>query len=201
MNPHSDVIARLQLYNERAVKLGESTFLKQVLAGHPVFHLHGGPFHAIRKGEPDPEAMEAFLLTFRLFLQDRDGLSFRKIGQLYEELPISGSLKGEVEVIRTDLNHYLDGPSPFVIFGKTTKRRELLMTWLYGELAHLNPEHRTRLREWRVDDGTRPLFQHEFEGIVTHVTQAVFWIRQVNVRAIAELQNGRAGPGIPVANA
>jgi hypothetical protein len=59
--------------------------------------------------------------------------------------------------------------------------------WLYGELAHVNPDKRAILERWGVAADVRSLFQFEFEVIVTQLTQAVFWIRQVNLRAIAEL--------------
>ena len=102
--------------------------------------------------------MKAFLLTFRLFIQDRDGLSFRAIASLSARLPISEHLKQKIAEIREQVNHYLDGCSLVVIDGHTVSRRTLLETWMYGELAHLNPDRRATLRLWRVADDVRPIF-------------------------------------------
>jgi hypothetical protein len=136
--------------------------------------------------------MKAFVLTFRLFLQDRDGLSFRAIDELFSSLPVSAQLRSEVAAIRADVNAYLDGHSPFVIDTDTVSRRELLHAWMYGEVAHVNPEKREILRQWRVADDVRPLWQHEFESVVLQLTQSVFWLRQVIIRAIAELTPDQA---------
>src|SRR5437879_6089579 len=92
-----DDLALLGLYNERASELNDSSFLRDIRAGSgPIFHLHSGPFRAVRECEPSTEAMKAFLLTFRLFIQDRDGLSFRAIAGLFAKLAISEHLKQEV---------------------------------------------------------------------------------------------------------
>src|SRR2546423_484752 len=122
-----DDLALLRLYNERASELNDSSFLRDLRAGSgPIFHLHSGPFRAVREGGPSQEAMKAFLLTFRLFIQDRDGLSFRAIVSLFAKLPIGEHLKQEIAEIRDEVNGHLDGCSPFVIDGETISRRELL---------------------------------------------------------------------------
>ena len=131
--------------------------------------------------------MKAFVLTFRLFIQDRDGLSFRAIASLYSSLPVSTELRKEIGEIRQGLNDFLDSCSPMVVNGLTISRRELLDAWMYGEVAHLNPDKREILQSWRVADDVRPLWQHEFETVILRVTQFVFWVRQANVRAIEEL--------------
>jgi hypothetical protein len=184
----ADHLALLRLYNERATELNESSFLRQIRDGPgTTFTLHGGPFRAVRVGGPEHEAMKAFLLTFRLFLQDRDELSFRKIDERYAEMPVSVGLRVEVAGIRKHVNTYLEQRSPFVIRGEKITRRQLLDVWLHGELAHVNPDKRAVLSRWGVAEDVRPLYQFEFEVIVTELTQAVFGIRQVNLRAIAEL--------------
>jgi hypothetical protein len=181
-------LAQLCLYNERAAELNESSFLRQSRDGlGTTFTLLGGPFRVVRVGGPEHEAMKAFLLTFRLFLQDRDELSFRKIDERYAEMPVEGGLKMEVAGVRRHVNTYLDQRSPFVIRGEQITRRQLLNVWLNGELAHVNPDKRAILDRWGVAEDLRPLYQFEFEVIVTQLTQAVFWIRQVNLCAIAEL--------------
>jgi hypothetical protein len=59
---------------------------------------------------------------------------------------------------------------------------------MYGKLAHVNADKRDVLQRWRVDTDVEPLYQYEFEGILVPLTQAIFWIRQVNSRAIEQLR-------------
>jgi hypothetical protein len=178
---------QLQFYNAKASELNNSTFRRQAQERDTSFQLLPVPFRAVRENGPDEEAMKAFVLTFRLFLRDRDGLSFREIEQLYESIPVGEGLRKEIREIRAGVNEYLDADSPFVIFGEEISRRDLLDTWMWGEVAHFNAPKRERLAEWRVADDVRPLFQHEFETVMLRVLQSIFWVRQANLAALAEL--------------
>jgi len=182
-------IELLELYSELAAELNESSFLREIREGRSTtFQLLGGPFRAVREGGPSAEAMKAFLLTFRLFDQDRDGLSFKKMRELYGKLPVSQDLVNETELICQYVDRYLEGPSPFVIAGESIERRKLLRVWMYGKLAHVNADKREILEQWKVDRDVEPLFQYEFESILIPITQAIFWMRQVNMRAIKQLK-------------
>ncbi len=180
-------ISHLKLYNERAIKLKESSFLKSVQESNVTLRLLGNPFRVVREGGAGQEVMEAFVLSLRLFMQDRDGLSFRKIEDLYNSVPVGPQLKNEITEIRTSLSVYLDGSSPLVINDKAISRRELLTVWLNGEIAHVNREHRARLKSWSVDEDIRAFFQFEFETVITTVAWAVDAVREVNERALLEL--------------
>lgn len=178
-------IAVLQLYNQRAAELNDSSFLHHVRSSPATsFNFAIKPFRVVSHHQPSNEALKAFVLTFRLFIQDRDGLSFRAITKLLTNSAIESSLKQEIVEIRDEVYEYLGENSPFVIYGNPILRRELLQTWMYGEIAHVNQKERAVLRQWTLTDDLRPLFQHEFETILIHLTQAVFWVRQVNIRAI-----------------
>jgi len=136
--------------------------------------------------------MKAFVLTFRLFHHGkRDGLTLREVAAAYGRLGVSDPLKAELQAIREQVTRYLAGPTPLDLFGERITRDELLNVWLYGELAHRNPEKQARLDEWQVGDDVRPIFQHEFESIVAGFLQAIFWVRNNNLSALAEL-DGRA---------
>jgi hypothetical protein len=183
--------AQLRLYNAKAQKLNESTFVAQARVGRPIIRFLAGPFRVVREGGPDEEAMEAFVLTFRLFVQStkRDGLSFQEIDALYDSLPVSARLRREVADIRADINRFLDSASPMIVDGTVVTRRDLLMTWLYGEVAHQNPSRREQLAKWRVGDDDRPIWQHEFETVMLRVLQSIFWMRQANIAALAEMDD------------
>src|SRR5437764_10886994 len=137
----------LRLYCEKASELNDSAFLRAVRDGpRTTFQLGGKPFRAVREGGPSTEAMKAFVLTFRLFLQDRDRLSFRVIEKLISALPVASQVKSEAATIRGSVNAYLDRVSPLVIESQAIRRRSLLDAWLYGEVAHVNSAKREILR-------------------------------------------------------
>jgi hypothetical protein len=181
-------IALLRLYCEKASELNDSAFLLAIREGpRTTFQLGGQPFRAVREGGPSTEAMKAFVLTFRLFLQDRDRLSFRAMESLLSALPVESQVKSEAVTIRGSVNAYLDRFSPFVIKSEAIPRRSLLDAWLYGEVAHVNPDKREILRGWRVEDDVRPLWQYEFESVVVHLTGYIFALRLVILRALDAL--------------
>ena len=183
---HIDSIARLELYNARAAKLEGSTFLQNILDSNVTLRLLAKPFRVVREGGPEQDAMEAFVLSLRLFIQDRDGLSFRRIKQFYDTIAVSQQLRDEIGAIYTRLNRYLDGSSPLIINDAVISRRELLTVWMNGELAHVNAEYLERLKAWTVKDDIRPFFQYEFETIIARVAWAVEAVRKVNERALEE---------------
>lgn len=187
----TEAIELLELYAVQAAELNASSFLKAIREGpSTTFQFEPGQFRATRNGGPSADAMKAFVLAFRLFIQEKDGLSFRRMAQLYPNLPVSASLVAEAGKITQQVNAFLQGPSPFVILGESIDRHTLLSVWLYGRLAHVNKDKREVLQRWQVDEDIAPLFQHEFESIIVGLTQAVFWMRQVHLRALDELRRG-----------
>lgn len=181
-------IATLQLYNDLAAELNHSSFLNHVKSSSGTsFRFETSPFRILPQGQPSDEALKAFLLTFRLFIQERDDLSFRAIAKLLTESPIQTLLKREIVEIQEEVDDYLTRPSPFEIYGERISRGALLSTLMYGRLAHVNREKRATLERWTVRDDAYPMFRHEFEVIVIRLAQEVFWVRQVNLQAIVEL--------------
>src|SRR6266516_220888 len=104
----------LQLFNDKADKLESLNFTKSIQSGG-----FGLTFHATNEGAeisphgPDSEAVDAFVLTMRFFIQDRDGISFEKTAQRYQALPVKQELKDQVTAVRDGINNYLDQMSPF----------------------------------------------------------------------------------------
>jgi hypothetical protein len=184
----NDFAERLLEFNRRAEKLSRSTFLREMRENRRTFLLGGSPFRAVREGAPDHEKMQGFLLGLRLFLQDMDGISIRKVAEGYEAWPSVASLAPRVQKLREQLNTYLDGNTPLEIFGERISRRALLEAWLYGELAHATPKHMATLRRWRVEDDMRPIYQHEFENVIATVGKAVFALRSINEEALEALK-------------
>jgi hypothetical protein len=184
----SEAIETLSLFNEKATELERSSFLETWKTnGSGSFDLIPGPFRAVRKGGPSAESLKSFLLTFRLFHADRDGISIREISKLYERIEVDPIVRNRITTIRTELQEYLDGITPLIVNRQQIARRDLLDTWLYGTAAHLNRNKRRRLKSWSVEDDVRPLFEHEFEVIILTVLRAILLVRATNMLTMQQL--------------
>ena len=182
-----DARTLLALYNQKATQLNASSFVTHVRTQRTQFTFAAAPFRVLREGGPTSEAVDAFVLTLRLFLVVRDGLTFPQVRLLYAKLPVPEELQNRVFAICDEVSKYLDGPTVFDFYGERPTKREFFKTWLYGEVAHVNSDKRARLRKWGIDRDTRPLIEREFEAIMVALLQAIFWIRQENIAAMLQL--------------
>jgi hypothetical protein len=85
-------IEALELFNEKADKLLDSAFVGALVSGKTEATISGrrqenGSFEItpVLRG-PSPEAVDAFVLTFRFFIQDNETTSLRSIATIYEEI-------------------------------------------------------------------------------------------------------------------
>jgi hypothetical protein len=134
---------------------------------------------------PDDEAVDAFLLTIRLFYQDRDGISIRALAKIYERATVPQHLRDEFRRVRNALNDRLDSnPSiGFEIDGVILSRRDLLEVFLYGGHAHVNPDKRLIYEHWR-EFPIFPFMTNEFLATLGELFNCVRWIRDINRRLL-----------------
>ncbi len=85
---------------------------------------------------PDDEAISAFILKYRLFIQSKDDISLRKIDKLYSTLPIEKEYYEKFKDKRKSFNNNLDQPANVTMKNHTvTKRKSMLC--LFMELGHI----------------------------------------------------------------
>ena len=184
----SEAIRILRLFNEKAAKLEQSTFAKSVET-QPI------GFSAVQRGDhvdlfvtgPEPEAVEAFVLTLRFFVQDNESTSFRKMASLYDELEITQELITQVQEGRAAINAFLDQNSHMTVHGKTLSNREIFEVFLWGGLAHANPAKKRIFDDWAADDHLFPLMQMAFHDILVELLRFIFWMRDHNLFALKAL--------------
>lgn len=62
---------------------------------------------------PDETAIDAFVLTLRLFFQDKDGISVRQLSGIYQAADADQTQR--FEHVRKQLNDHLDGDSGLAV--------------------------------------------------------------------------------------
>jgi hypothetical protein len=195
MNSIQELKETLKLFNEKVGKLDELSFTKYIKTAKTGISIsskrnESGLFDtSFERRGPSQESVEAFLLTFRLFLQNNDRISIGSLAKYYSAGILSIDLETEFQDIRNVLNGYLNDPHKFRYNenGKILTRREMMDMFLYGDLAHLNTSHRDRHQFWtQTELGSEMAFQ-EFIVIISGVLKAIWWFRDLNNKALEEL--------------
>lgn len=128
---------------------------------------------------PNQEQLEAFLLTFRKFIQQKDQCSFKYLANnVLDDPNISDEWKEAFTKLRGDLNNFLDDKPSFmpIQFEKESvaSRKEILRTFIYGMYAHDENEKRANLEKWRNKNKLlEGIFDTQFLRTVIGVSGAI----------------------------
>jgi hypothetical protein len=186
-------LASLRLFNEKAEKLLNTRFVKYLEETGKLsvgISANKGQEVQVTRILPDQHAIDEFVLTFRFFYQDApEKSSFRQISQTYEKLPISIELKENFANWRKGLNEYLDKKINMTIYDKNPSRRELLDIFIYGDLAHANPQKKAIYDEWRKMGFVYPMLEMQFCDVLEVVLRAILSVAEINKKTMKELEN------------
>ncbi len=139
--------------------------------------------------EPDDDAIDAFLLTFRFFVQDGDGISFRCLADHVSTDPVlSERWKQEFMKVHQSVVSWLSESSLFTAFGHTPTLEEIRDVFLYGDLAHMNERRRgpsgqtprQQFETWRQEKYLYPVYHHEFLQFLSHMLQAILYVAMLS---------------------
>ncbi len=137
---------------------------------------------------PTGEQVDAFVLTLRLFMQDNDQISIRRMADLVANLPVSANLRGRFQELRENLNAYLDATATFVVADDSPTRREVLETVLYGNLSHLNAANIERYQSWTAHPGTEHFVNFDFAKVIDMFLRTLVRMADTCRRALWELE-------------
>ena len=181
----------LRLFNEKAEKLARLSFVEKMNEPDIAFTLHfdsltpGGPHIAHERKGPDEETIDAFVLTFRFFIQDGDQTSFCDMEKHYSAAPIDDALRQEFVDLRKRVNDYLDSLVNINYNKEDLTRRRIMDVCLYGGLAHANEEKRRLYKTWMSDPmGVGKLIEHFFVSILADIQLAIARVKELNERAL-----------------
>ncbi len=116
--------------------------------------------------QPGDEVRDALLFNIRLFIQDKDVISLRRLQDLYTDEGISNEWKEYVQEFRNELNARLNRIAAEGPKGKLT-HRDVLDMFLYGSLGHKIPNDKARklYEKWITDDIQYELLHNTFHTV------------------------------------
>jgi hypothetical protein len=170
----------IELFVEKAHKLAEFKFdehVKRVGLNWRASRTENDDW-VLEFGLPDEKERDAFLLTFRLFIQDNEPYSFQNLGKLNDS-SLSGDFTSELSKVLRVYFDYLSSHSVYTVnlFEGRPTREEMLKTVLYGGLAHTNnPARMKRFKDWSRDDIRANLLLQEFAAILVQVMAFIKYI-------------------------
>jgi hypothetical protein len=185
-------LSSLKLFNEKAERLLNTRFVKHLEETRKLsvnISAKKGQGVQVTRILPDQDAIDAFVLTFRFFIQDNETSSFRQISQTYDKLPISSELKKNLVDWRKGLNDYLDKNTSVAIQGKNLSNRELLDIFIYGGLAHANTQKKAIYDNWKKMGLVYQILEVEFCSVLETVLRAILYVAGMNKKAMEETEN------------
>lgn len=177
----------LSLFVEKANKLLSLSFIKSITErGGLDLNISWNANEGLNviRGGPGDEAVDAFVLTFRFFIQNNERVSFGSLNdQVMADSGVSDAWKTEFTRIRAELNEYLDARPTinYAVDGKSiSSNRELLDTFVYGGLAHANVQKRQVFEAWRSDQMAFQLLQFQFATILVNTLKAISYMAHLS---------------------
>jgi hypothetical protein len=131
---------------------------------------------------PDNEKSDATLFTFRLFLQENEKYSFKKIKHLIKDVGLSEEFRSKMSEAYKRyvdlLNHRpVDIHPDFFEVGEYPTCGDILEVVMYGDMAHTNnPEKRRKYQYWTRDDIRKYVLLQHFWFIVSEVLKLIYRI-------------------------
>jgi len=186
----------MRLFIERVDKLRNSSYIKGIVdAGGLKLKIKGDM--ATKTVQFDhtpinPEHLDAFLFTLRLFIQQKDSISIKRIGSMISSLKVSKEPRDRFLKQQDYLNRFLNESSMMKTDGKPWKHEEVLRTVLYGYRAHLKteqPEYQ-RYKEWNLNPFAPSYLTFIFHNILVTYMESLN-VMANNCRLILDELNGQ----------
>lgn len=177
---------RLEEFVERAEKIRTYSYLdgKDKMVGFTINKVEDN--WQVDYYQPSDEQRDALLLHLRIFLQDKDNVSFGKLAELHDDPEISEQWKTKFELERRILNIRLD---QIAAESKTEKitHRDILNMFLYGRIAHNQPGDKPNklYRKWVNSEVAYNDMHNTFHTIIVWLLRAVL---NISLASREELQ-------------
>jgi hypothetical protein len=179
-----DDLKSFMSFMDKANKLLNSTFSKEMAGKAGVDITWEENEQVVFHRGPNDEFTDAFVLTFRFFIQDNEMISFRNMSRSFESELVSDEIREQFKEAKIHLNNYLNGNTTFNVDGYIT-RRELLHVFVYGELSHSNPVKKKTYDSWMSNELMAPLMKNEFRYILHDVLQVISFVGGLSDKVVS----------------
>jgi hypothetical protein len=185
----------LELYDELVDELMSCEFTRYMAENGTEFSLdfqmQGKHSMTIERRSPSREAVKAYLLTFRMFIQQHDAVSMACANAAFPKLvaedeTLSLFFREQVRDCAHHMNAYLDAVDPcaVTINGVTPTRRDIMDKIIYAAFAHANKSKRKTVQQWRGLPPAYDMYEDIFHGIIYTL---LFYLRKLQFRVKEEL--------------
>jgi len=172
MNPASR--KRLEDFVERVEYLQSLSYLENAndLVGGKITQVDGK--WQVEFYQPNDEKRDALLFNLRLFVQDKDDISIRRLAEQYSDPDISDKWKQEHHSIRNELNTRLDRIAAEEPKGKITYR-DVFYMFLYGQLGHHDEDdtYRRLFQKWVTGKTKWEILHNTFHDTIVWILAAI----------------------------
>jgi hypothetical protein len=127
---------------------------------------------SIETTRPDDNDIQAYILTFRFFIDKKEHCSFLWLASnVLNDNKLSDSWKDKFIATRDELNAYLDQLPPMRLSKEDEEpmtRRGIMDLFLFGDLSHAtwNLENRRRFKDWTDQIWTKDFLTNQFVEIL-----------------------------------
>jgi hypothetical protein len=185
----------LYLFNEKSEKLEKLSFIPTANKGTSAslkwkeISESGGSLAGERVG-PSFEAIEAYILTFRFFIQDNEICSLRNMAKFYDENCKNKILQNNFHQARNAINNFLDsGPAMGITFlNETLSYRRIMDIFIYGEMSHATKEKKELFKDW-MNSPLAPFIENSLVSVLVVMFKYIVVIKGINSQVINELES------------
>ena len=169
-----DRLAQFHLFIDKANRLLNCSFVNSYKnkSGVDLSWKQGSEPEVCHRG-PSQEQTDAFVLTFRFFIQNNDSISFSNMDKAFNANFIPSELRLKFVEAKGHLNNYLDSKTNFEVNGHGVTRRELLDVFIYGELSHTNHAKKVKYDNWMSNRIFATFMKNEFTSILFQVLNVI----------------------------
>ena len=183
-------IEALRLFNEKAEKLLSSKYVQYLKENNKLtvsysFTIDEAPVYT--RNLPDQDAIDAFVLTFRFFMQDNERMSFRNLDKLYGN-PLIVPQANMFEKQRANLNKTLNQNTDATINNETLTNSKILDIFFYGGLAHANVDKKKIFDIWKSNSHLFLFLEFNFCSLLEYILRIINNVYIINKEAIAILE-------------
>jgi hypothetical protein len=138
-----------------------------------------------QKFNHEEDKIRSLILTIRIFIQDNEPLSIRRMRDFYQELPIDQKYKVVFDSIRDQFNEFLDEPATTFLEDRPS-RRQIFETIIYGMYAHRNRNKMGTIETWKSDPIDWDMVFYQFQVILHDFAIIVERMKRLNEKVLKD---------------